>query len=116
MNWLRTDDTGRYLWPGYGESIRVIDWMFERLAERCGARVTPLGGVPRVKDLDRRGLDVSPDRIDALLHIDAAAWLGETRQSMEFLRRFGARLPTALKVEHQQLVKRLMRAVGTLKN
>jgi len=113
VNWFRTGDDGRYLWPGFGENIRVLKWIFDRLSGRARGRQTPIGVVPHAAELDVDGLDVGADRLDALLAVDREAWSQEARRASAFLSSFGDRLPAGLKIEHRLLVKRLLHATAS---
>jgi phosphoenolpyruvate carboxykinase (GTP) len=110
VNWFRVGADGKYLWPGFGDNIRVLDWILRRV-EGCGeGRETPLGFVPSERALDLRGLDLSGDRLARLLAVDPGAWIQEATSSRDFLRTFGDRLPEGLLRQHRALAKRL--AVG----
>jgi phosphoenolpyruvate carboxykinase (GTP) len=113
VNWFRTGDDGKYLWPGFGENIRVLKWMLERLDGATGARAarTPLGDVPTEETMDLRGLDIGPERFQQLVAVDARAWLDEAERNGKFLERFGERLPRALRMEHEMLTARLQEEV-----
>jgi phosphoenolpyruvate carboxykinase (GTP) len=108
VNWFRTDRDGRFLWPGFGENIRVLEWILKRIeGQGQAARTTPIGHVPIHDGLDLRGLDVSPDLFEALVAVDRSAWLEEAERNLQFLWRLGPRLPDAILREHQSLVERL---------
>lgn len=112
VNWFRQSADGRPLWPGFEENMRVIEWMFDRLAGRVLGRHTPIGVVPHDHELDVAGLDVSPRRLQELLEVDRSAWAAEAQRVRSFLGRFGTHLPTGLFIEHRQLLKRLLRAAA----
>jgi phosphoenolpyruvate carboxykinase (GTP) len=107
VNWFRTDEDGRFLWPGFGDNIRVLKWILERVDGGPSAIQTPIGHIPRQDALDLSGLDISPERVSKLLAVDAAAWRDEAKRSIEFLGTFGPRLPPALIAEHRSLVDRI---------
>jgi len=110
VNWFRNDARGRLLWPGFGENIRVLDWVLGRV-ERCAeARRTPIGFVPQ--SLDTSGLDLDAETVEQLLQVDVRAWLREAEASQEFLAQFGERLPRALQREQQALLRRLAAATN----
>jgi phosphoenolpyruvate carboxykinase (GTP) len=97
------------LWPGFGDNIRVLEWILKRVdGERDGARATPIGVVPTFGSIDLSGLDLSRDQFNALVGVDSGAWLEEVGRNGEFLRRFGARLPRAIWQEHSNLVNDLL--------
>jgi phosphoenolpyruvate carboxykinase (GTP) len=107
VNWFRTGDDGKFLWPGFGENIRVLKWILERVEFGDGARSTPIGHVPPRDAFDLKGLDLGRDRFAQLVAVDSRAWLAEAERSGAFLDRFGERLPKALRQEHEALVQRL---------
>ena len=98
VNWFRKDADGKFLWPGFGENIRVLAWMFDRLEEKADADKTPIGYTPKKEDLD---LD------PALLEIDTAAWKKEVTGLREYFAQFGDRLPQGITDELNALEKRL---------
>jgi phosphoenolpyruvate carboxykinase (GTP) len=107
VNWFRTGDDGKFLWPGFGDNIRVLDWILRRLDQSADARSTPLGYVPSYGAMDLRALDVGPAKFERLVDVDAKAWLEETDRNGKFLERLGERLPRALQREHEAFVARL---------
>ena len=109
VNWFRKDPSGRWLWPGFGENIRVLKWILERIDGHAGARTTPIGYVPRPQDLDLEGLDIAPDDIEQLLAVDPSEWKTETQDIRSHLERFGDRLPPELTAELNALLERISR-------
>jgi phosphoenolpyruvate carboxykinase (GTP) len=107
VNWFRTDETGDYLWPGYGENLRVIEWILARCRGDASAKPTPIGYVPLPQSLDRTRLDISDGILEDLLHVDAGAWQQEVKDIREFFGTFGDRLPHALEDELDSLERRL---------
>ena len=108
VNWFRKDTDGGFLWPGYGDNSRVLDWICRRLDGEAGALDTPIGAVPRVEDLNLEGL--APDtaaKVDEALAVDADAWRAELPTIREHFDRFGDRLPEALRDELAALERRL---------
>ncbi|MDP2315238.1 MAG: phosphoenolpyruvate carboxykinase (GTP) [Pseudomonadota bacterium] len=103
VNWFRTADDGTFLWPGYGDNLRVIEWVLDRCEGRGDATETPIGGVPITLDLEDLGL--GKDVLARLLHVDRAEWAVEARAQAEFLAGYGERLPKALWDEHAALVE-----------
>ena len=93
INWFRTDDNGRYLWPGFGQNIRVLKWIIDRVHGRVQARETPLGLIPDLKDLDLSGLDIPKEDMEKLFRIDRAGWKKEVGDIGEFFKKFGDRMP-----------------------
>jgi phosphoenolpyruvate carboxykinase (GTP) len=107
VNWFRRDADGNYLWPGYGDNIRVLIWMHERIQGRGKALRTPVGFVPTVDALHRDGLDIPTESLELLLHVDPAQWGEEADDIEAHFARFGERLPPALREELDALRARL---------
>jgi phosphoenolpyruvate carboxykinase (GTP) len=107
VNWFRKDASGKFVWPGFGENIRVLKWIVERLSGSATAVSTPIGNLPAPDALDLDGLDLSPADLELLLTVDAQAWKGEAEQIPDFFRGFGEHLPARLWELHQELVARL---------
>jgi phosphoenolpyruvate carboxykinase (GTP) len=107
VNWFRKDAGGGYLWPGFGENARVLEWIFRRCQGSAGARETPIGNVPAPEDLDTDGLDLAPERLGELLTVDAAQVRDELPQTREHLQMFGDRLPRELWTQFETLEQRL---------
>ncbi|HEV2288985.1 MAG TPA: phosphoenolpyruvate carboxykinase (GTP) [Candidatus Acidoferrales bacterium] len=107
VNWFRKGDDGKFLWPGYGENVRVLKWMLDRIEGRAQARETPIGNVPTTGSLTLDGLDISSDALEKLLSVDSAAWADEHEGIGKFFEKFGKRLPQALRDQHEKLGQRL---------
>jgi phosphoenolpyruvate carboxykinase (GTP) len=107
VNWFRLGDTGRFLWPGYGENSRVLKWVFGRCDGTAASRETPIGRLPYPGDLDTHGLDISSDDLETLLNVDHAGWLAEIPSIREHYAQFGDRLPQGLRQEVDDLERRL---------
>lgn len=110
VNWFRQDAAGRFLWPGFGENLRVLRWIIDRCENRVGARETPIGYLPEPQGIDTSGLDVSRETMDALLTINAGQWKKEMESVGEYLASYGDRLPRALRREHNEVVSALKSA------
>jgi phosphoenolpyruvate carboxykinase (GTP) len=110
VNWFRTSEGGQYLWPGFGENIRVLEWILGRVEGTTGTQKTPIGLVPSHGSLNLMGLDLTPENLDLLMAVDGDQWLEEAQRNFEFFARFGTRLPKPLLWEHRSLIKRLSRA------
>jgi phosphoenolpyruvate carboxykinase (GTP) len=110
VNWFRTDENGKFLWPGYGENSRVLKWVFERCDGKVHATDTPIGRLPEPRDLDTKGLDLSDASLKKLLSVDVEGWLAEVPLIREHFAKFGNRLPEGLKQEVDDLEKRLKAA------
>ncbi|MFF1878154.1 phosphoenolpyruvate carboxykinase (GTP) [Leifsonia sp. NPDC058230] len=99
VNWFRKGEDGSYLWPGFAENARVLEWIVRRLEGSAGAVDAPIGRLPIPDDLDVDGLDLPAADLEALFAVDRASWLAECDLTEEFFARFGARLPAALRAE-----------------
>ena len=106
VNWFRKGVDGKFLWPGYGENVRVLKWILERVEGRGTAQETPIGYVPAKGGLTLDGLKVSDDALNELLRVSPADWENELEDSKQFLMKFGARLPREIREEHGKLAKR----------
>jgi len=107
VNWFRLDSNGRFLWPGFGENLRVLRWIIDRCEGRVGARETPIGHLPEAKDLDLGGLDVEATTLEALLGVDNSSWQTEMAAFSKYLEEFGERVPAGLRAEHAKTLKAL---------
>jgi len=107
VNWFRKGADGRFLWPGFGDNLRVLEWMIARVEGRIGARATPIGAVPQAADLNLAGLDLPAASVEALLAVDIAGWQAELAAIGDYLDEFGARTPAALRAEQQRVAAEL---------
>lgn len=103
VNWFRQDDSGRFLWPGFGENLRVLQWILERCAGRAEAVETPIGLLPRSQDLNTQHLDVDVATLDALLAVDAQRWNAELEDIRSYFEKFDERLPAGLWSEFERV-------------
>ena len=110
VNWFRQDDDGRFLWPGFGENLRVLRWILERCEDRAEAIETPIGFLPRPTDIDTNGLDIDADTMQSLLNVDVGRWKEEMDSVGEYLESYGDRLPAVLRQEYQEVVEDLKKA------
>jgi phosphoenolpyruvate carboxykinase (GTP) len=108
VNWFRRDAAGKFLWPGYGENVRVLKWMLDRIEGRAGATDTPIGCVPAPGSLTLDGLSISRDALDELLRVNPADWTEEEQAVGKFFQKFGERLPDAICQEQKALASRLL--------
>ena len=107
VNWFRLDDEGNFLWPGFGDNFRVLEWIVKRCNGEADATETAIGYVPAAQDINLEGLDMDIDVLSSILEIDNEKWLGETAGIEEFYQKFGDRLPKELAVELTALKERL---------
>ena len=107
VNWFRTDDEGHFIWPGFGDNMRVLDWMLKRIAGEVDAEETAIGYVPKAEDINIEGLDMSVDTVKGLLAIDKENWKKEVEGIKEFYAKFGDKLPKELAKQAEELEKKL---------
>jgi phosphoenolpyruvate carboxykinase (GTP) len=110
VNWFRQDNDGKFLWPGFGENLRVLRWIMERCEDRTEARETPIGFLPKPSDIDTSGLDIADETMDALLSVNVEQWREEMDSVGEYLESYGDRLPEILRQEHAEIVENLKKA------
>jgi phosphoenolpyruvate carboxykinase (GTP) len=96
VNWFRKDADGKWLWPGYGDNSRVLEWVFNRVGGKAEAVDTPIGWLPAAGAIDIEGLDVTEDDMVELLRVDAGEWQAEVPLIRQHYAQFGDRLPAAL--------------------
>jgi phosphoenolpyruvate carboxykinase (GTP) len=111
VNWFRRGADGKFLWPGYGENVRVLKWILERVEGRGSAQETPIGYVPGPGGLTMDGLKISPAAIEELLRVNPDDWQSELEDTRQFFDKFGTRLPREMREEHERLASRLQRTV-----
>ncbi len=107
VNWFRTDDEGHFLWPGFGDNMRVLMWILARCANEVDAKETAIGYIPYEKDINLEGLDVSPETLSDLLSIDKESWKEDIENIKDFYKLVGDRVPQELKEELAALEARL---------
>ena len=107
VNWFRTGEDGKFLWPGFGDNLRVLRWILERAEGRGAAVETPIGLVPTLEAIDRTGLAVSDETLRTLLKVDAADWVEAVEGQDHFLRTLGNHLPRGMWSEHEDLADRV---------
>jgi phosphoenolpyruvate carboxykinase (GTP) len=107
VNWFRQGKDGKFLWPGFGENMRVLKWVVDRARLRVGGQETLLGWVPKSGDLDLSGLNVPHDDVDAATHIDIDEWKTELSSVQEFEEKIGDTMPETLKLYRQMVMARL---------
>jgi phosphoenolpyruvate carboxykinase (GTP) len=92
VNWFRTDDNGKFMWPGFGENIRVLKWIIERTNNKIGGEETPIGITPNIKDFEQSGLNVPEENLKKLFDVDFEGWKTELKDIRKFLEQFGDRM------------------------
>ncbi len=107
VNWFRKDADGRFLWPGFGENLRVLRWIIDRCEDRVDAEELAIGYLPKPDTIDVSGLDVSADTMEQLLNVDPRQWREEMANFGEYLESYGERLPARLHTEHQKILQAL---------
>jgi phosphoenolpyruvate carboxykinase (GTP) len=115
VNWFRKDGSGKFLWPGFGENMRVLEWILGRSGGSAGAQETPVGWTPRVTDLDLRELPAKPGAVEAALRVDAEEWTDELDRQSEWLDHLGPTVPKALRLQHDLLEAAVATAQGANK-
>jgi phosphoenolpyruvate carboxykinase (GTP) len=109
VNWFRKNPEGKFLWPGYGDNIRVLKWIFERTEGLAEAVETPIGFVPKKETIDITGLAGQAEKMDEVLKVDKAAWVDECELIAEHQAKFGDKLPAEMKKQFESLKARLLK-------
>src|SRR4051812_12162487 len=107
VNWFRRGKDGKFLWPGFGENMRVLKWVVDRARLRVGGQETLFGWVPKAGDLDLSGLDIPHDKVDEATNIDLDEWKKEILSYGEFFEKLGPAMPPALKLHRDLLLARI---------
>ena len=107
VNWFRTDDDGKFLWPGFGDNLRVLEWIMGRCFGEAEAVETAIGYLPRPEDIDLEGTDVSAETLRQILSVDRDLWKTEVEGIREFYKKFGEKLPKELSGELDKLENNL---------
>ena len=107
VNWFRTDKDGNFLWPGFGDNLRVLEWILKRCFDEVDAQETPIGYEPNPADINLEGTDVSLETLTGLLSVDKDLWMEDVANIEDFYKDFGDKLPTALKEELETLKENL---------
>jgi len=103
VNWFRTDDAGKFIWPGFGDNIRVLEWIINRVNNRVSARETPVGLVPNLDDLNLNGLDIPKPDLEKLFEVNKCDWKLELEDIEKFLNQFSSRMPKEIWDEYKAL-------------
>ncbi|RYG93412.1 MAG: phosphoenolpyruvate carboxykinase (GTP), partial [Alphaproteobacteria bacterium] len=107
VNWFRKDAEGRFLWPGFGENLRVLEWMIERVEGRVGALELPIGLQPHLADLNTQGAGVLPEVVNKLFSFEKEAWAAELESICGYLNEFDGRMPRSLLEEARETLSDL---------
>lgn len=107
VNWFRTDSEGHFIWPGFGDNMRVLDWILKRCEETVDADETAIGYVPKPEDINLEGCGVDKETLKGLLNVDTETWKKEAEGIKEFYKKFGDKLPKELNEELSALESRL---------
>ncbi|MBQ4040299.1 MAG: phosphoenolpyruvate carboxykinase (GTP), partial [Oscillospiraceae bacterium] len=107
VNWFRLDDDGNFIWPGFGENLRVLEWIMARCFDEVGAEETAIGFVPKAEDINLEESGVSVETLRDLLSVDKELWKTEVEGIKEFYAKFGDKLPAALREELTKLEENL---------
>jgi phosphoenolpyruvate carboxykinase (GTP) len=108
VNWFRTDDQGKFIWPGFGENMRVLRWVRDQvLASNAAGRETPIGIVPTPEAIGATDLGLSSEAAETLFEVNRDDWLREAEDQAQFLQKFGDRLPAEIRKQHEALQSRL---------
>ncbi len=110
VNWFRTDDEGHFIWPGFGDNMRVLMWIIARCEGKADAVETAIGYEPKPEDINIEGLDITVDTIKNLLDVDINLWKEEAAGIEEFYAKFGDKLPKELAAQLEGLKERLAKA------
>jgi phosphoenolpyruvate carboxykinase (GTP) len=111
VNWFRKDDDGSFVWPGFGDNMRVLKWVIDRAYGRIGGRETPVGWVPREGDIDLSGCEIESRQFEKATSIDTKEWLAECESQQEFFDKIGETMPPAL-VKQRELLMETLRTVA----
>jgi phosphoenolpyruvate carboxykinase (GTP) len=104
VNWFRKDEDGKFVWPGFGENMRVLKWIVDRARVRIGGLETPVGWVPRQGDVDLSGLDISAERFDLATRVSPKEWMAELESHGAWFDSLGPTVPDALKKQRELLM------------
>lgn len=103
VNWFRLDDDGNFIWPGFGDNMRVLNWIIDRCEGKADAEETPIGYVPKPEDIDLTDLDMDRDTLESILEVDKEVWQKEAAEIEEHYKKFGDRLPQELRDQLETL-------------
>ena len=107
VNWFRVDDRGKFIWPGFGDNMRVLKWIIDRVTGKVPARETPAGLVPRLEDLDMTGLNLAKDKLERLFAVNIKDWKPEVDEVRTFLKPYKGRLPAEIREQYEKLERQV---------
>ena len=110
VNWFRKDRDGRYIWPGFGDNSRVLDWIVRRVSGDAEAVETPIGRIPAEGEIDMEGVEITPEQATELFAVNADSWLAEADLTEEYYAQFGDRVPAQMRSQLDDLRSRLQQA------
>jgi phosphoenolpyruvate carboxykinase (GTP) len=112
VNWFRRDESGQFMWPGFGDNMRILKWIVDRVRGRVGATETPLGWAPKYEDIEWDGCAVTAERFARLTRVDLLEWQRELELQANWLHEVGERVPSALVLNHDGLETRITDAMA----
>jgi len=107
VNWFRLDENGNFMWPGFGDNFRVLEWILKRCEGKADAEETAIGYIPRPEDINLEGLDMDIETLKKILVVDKERWSAETEEIENYFKIFGDKLPKELSDELAGLKARL---------
>jgi phosphoenolpyruvate carboxykinase (GTP) len=107
VNWFRQNDQGEYLWPGFGQNIRVLEWIIDRVKGIGKGIETPIGILPPAEALNQQGLNITQANLETLCTVDRAGWKKEIEGVQDYLQSFESRIPKKLSRECEQILNKL---------
>ena len=107
VNWFRTDENGNFIWPGFGDNLRVLEWILERAQDRIGCEETEIGLLPKAEDIDIEDCDIDEKTLQSILNVEKEYWLDDIKSIEELYNKFGDRVPATLVKEVKDMEARL---------
>jgi phosphoenolpyruvate carboxykinase (GTP) len=107
VNWFRKDENNKFMWPGFGENMRVLEWIVSRVENKVDAKDTPIGFLPEAKDLNLKGLKLDSSNLEGLLEVNLDSWQNEISEVKKYLKSFGSRVPSQLYIELDKIKGKL---------
>ena len=107
VNWFRTDENGSFIWPGFGDNLRVLEWILKRAQDRIGCEETEIGLLPKAEDIDIEDCDIDKKTLQSILNVEKEYWLDDIKSIEELYNKFGDRVPATLIKEVKDMEARL---------